>query len=147
MLSLTLREQIIQAISSLQALRHLELAGEMLYPVKEGIPDDVQEVFIAECKVACRRLESFTDNRGRLWEYRVKSDGSGAGFFKQVGVVEEVEDRGPKDDFPYEKGKNYDDGSDEDEDGGEDEDEGYAREKHEKYTGAEHEGDDGDGNE
>ncbi|KAG9025226.1 hypothetical protein FS837_005038 [Tulasnella sp. UAMH 9824] len=94
---------IVQAISPLLALRHLEFAGEIPHPVKEGIADDVPEGLIAKCKIACRQLESFIDHRGRLWEYRFKSDGSGAGSFEQVGVVEKMEDRGPKNDFPYEK--------------------------------------------
>ncbi|KAG9022419.1 hypothetical protein FS837_006373 [Tulasnella sp. UAMH 9824] len=110
---------IIQAISPLSALRHLEFAGKMCYPVKEGMNDDVEE-------------------RGRLWEYRLKSSGSGAGSFEQVGVVEKMEDRGPKDDLSYEKGEENDEGDDEDED------EGDAREKDEE---AEDEGNEGDGNE
>lgn len=74
----------------------------MLHPIKEGIDDDVQETFIAECRIACGQLESFIDHRGILWEYRLKSDGSGGRFLKRVRVVGEVADRGFVKDLPGE---------------------------------------------
>ncbi|KAG8933523.1 hypothetical protein FRC00_013116 [Tulasnella sp. 408] len=131
---------IKKAISPLSALRHLDLAGEMVYSMKEGTADDAQESFIAECKIACPRLESFIDHKGRLWEYKLESDEGGAGSFKHVGVVEKMEDRGPKDDLPYERDEDNDEDEGEGEDdGGDNDDEGEAREKDEEYEGAEDE--------